>query len=187
MLRIAIYIVNAPDLAKLSTLISKFSPERQRALRRATGGTSSCLISTPLERYHFDLSPNEFWDGLAICYLPHSANLPACCDGCGADFTLQHGMDCKKGGLVIQRHSEVRDCLGDISSEVWPAVMKEPILSCIGFWNGSSVKSRKASSGPSWYSCFCEFCHGDNACYNRWLHRPCIASTHFEGDGISWH
>ena len=37
-------------------------------------------------------------------------------------------MDCKKGGLVIQRHNEVRDCLGDISSEVWPSVIKEPIV-----------------------------------------------------------
>ena len=49
-------------------------------------------------------------------------------DGCGAEFTLQHGMDCKKGGLVIQRHNEVRDCLGDITPEVWPSVIKEPIV-----------------------------------------------------------
>ena len=35
-------------------------------------------------------------DGLAIRYLRHPADLPACCDGCGADFTLQHGMDCKR-------------------------------------------------------------------------------------------
>ena len=46
----------------------------------------------------------------------------------GADFTLQHGMECKKGGLVIQRHNEVRDCLVDISSQVWPSVIKEPIV-----------------------------------------------------------
>ena len=37
-------------------------------------------------------------------------------------------MNCKKGGLVIQRHNEVRDYLGDISSEVWPSVIKEPIV-----------------------------------------------------------
>ena len=37
-------------------------------------------------------------------------------------------MDCKKRGLVIQRHNEVSDCLGDISSEVWPSVIKEPIV-----------------------------------------------------------
>ena len=33
-----------------------------------------------------------------------------------------------RGGLVIQRHNEVRDCLGDNSSEVWPSVIKEPIV-----------------------------------------------------------
>ena len=40
---------NAADLAKLNTLISKFSPEQQ-ALRRAKSGTSFWLTSTPLER-----------------------------------------------------------------------------------------------------------------------------------------
>ena len=29
---------------------------------------------------------------------------------------------------MIQRHNEVRNCLGDISSEVWPSVIKEPIV-----------------------------------------------------------
>ena len=37
-------------------------------------------------------------------------------------------MGCKKGGLVIERHNEVRDRLGNISSEVWPSVIKEPIV-----------------------------------------------------------
>ena len=74
------------------------------------------------------MSPNEFRDGLAVCYLRHPADLPSCCDGCGAHFTLQHEMDCKKGGLVIQRYNEVRGCLGDMSSEVWPSVLKEPVV-----------------------------------------------------------
>ena len=34
----------------------------------------------------------------------------------------------QKGGLVIQGHNEVRGCLGNISSEVWPSVIKEPIV-----------------------------------------------------------
>ena len=48
------------------------------------------------------MSPNEFRDGLAIRYLWHPADLPACCDGCGADFTCD-----KKGGLVLQWHNDV--------------------------------------------------------------------------------
>ena len=118
---------NAADLAKLNTLISKFSPEQQRALRRAISGTSlwllhlkGIILTCP--------APYEFKDGLAIRYLWHPADLPACCDSCGADFTLQHSMDCKNGGLVIQWHNEVRDCLGDISSEEWPSVIKQSIV-----------------------------------------------------------
>ena len=38
-----------------------------------------------------------------VTYMQHPADLPACCDGCGADFTLQHGMDCKKGGRGIMK------------------------------------------------------------------------------------
>ena len=114
---------NAADLAKLNTLISTFSPERQRALRRATSGTSHLLHlkGIILTCLHINLR-------MVLQYainMRHPADLPACCDGCGADFTKQHGMDCKKGGLVIQRHNEVRDCLGDISSDQKQLVLSE--------------------------------------------------------------
>lgn len=52
------------------------------------------------------MSPNEFRDGLTVHYLKHPVGLPPCCDGYGADFTLQHRMECKKDGLVIQRQNE---------------------------------------------------------------------------------
>ncbi|KAL5460337.1 hypothetical protein EMCRGX_G033782 [Ephydatia muelleri] len=41
---------------------------------------------------------------------------------------LNHALDCKKGGLVIQRHNEIRDCIGDIASQVWTHVIKEPVV-----------------------------------------------------------
>ena len=82
----------------------------------------------PLQNYHFDLSPLQFRDGLAIRYLRDPPCLPPKCDGCGTALTLQHALDCKKGGLVIQRHNEIRDCIGDIASQVWTHVIKEPVV-----------------------------------------------------------
>ena len=54
--------------------------------------------------------------------------IPIKCDGCSANFTLQYALDCKTGGLVIQRHNKVRDCLGDMAAQVWSQVVREPIV-----------------------------------------------------------
>ena len=49
--------------------------------------------------------------------------LPSWCDGCGESFTLQHGLDCPKSGLIIRRHNEIRDCLGDTVVLFWPRLL----------------------------------------------------------------
>ena len=49
-------------------------------------------------------------------------DLPSKCDGCGASLT------CKVCGLVIQKHNEIRDCIGDIAAQVWTQVVLEPIV-----------------------------------------------------------
>ena len=54
--------------------------------------------------------------------------LPANCDGCGAATSLDNALDCKKGGLITQRHNEVRDVIGDLASLVYKEVIKEPIV-----------------------------------------------------------
>ena len=53
--------------------------------------------------------------------------MPANCDGCGAT-SLEHTLDCKKGGLVTQHHNEVRDVIGDLASVVFKEVVKEPVV-----------------------------------------------------------
>ena len=105
---------------KFDSILATLSPGRQPG--------ESWLITLPLQSCHFDLAPVQFRDGLALRYLRHPSNLPAKCDGCGADFTLQRALDCKKGGLVILRHNEIRDRIGDLASLVWSQVIKEPIV-----------------------------------------------------------
>ena len=54
--------------------------------------------------------------------------MPALCDGCGSQFSTGHALDCRKGGLVIQRHNEIRDALGDLASIAYKEVVREPVV-----------------------------------------------------------
>ena len=91
-------------------------------------GISHWLTTFPLERYHFDLAPIEFRDALALRYLRMPTGLPNRYDGCGESFTLQHGLDCPKGSLIIKRNNEIWDCLGDMAALVWPRVIRKPVV-----------------------------------------------------------
>ena len=51
--------------------------------------------------------------------------------GCGGDFSLTHALDCRKGGLVIQHHNEVRNVLGDLAALRYREVVCEPVLRVI--------------------------------------------------------
>ena len=82
----------------------------------------------PLARCQFDLSAQEFRDGLALRYRKPLLSLPSVCDGCGAPFSVEHSLDCRFGGLVTCRHNEFRDAFGDLASLVWSPVIKEPIV-----------------------------------------------------------
>ena len=55
--------------------------------------------------------------------------LPSQCDGYGESFTLQHGLGCPKGDLIIRRHNEIRDCLDDLAALVWPQAIRKPVVS----------------------------------------------------------
>ena len=55
------------------------------------------------------LSLQEWHDNLSLRYGKIPKGLPRNCDGCGAGFTVKHGLNCKKGGLVTIRHNDVRD------------------------------------------------------------------------------
>ncbi len=62
----------------------------------------------------FVLSEREFRDAIALRYRRPLIELPALCDGCDAPTDVNHTLSCRKGGLIIRRHNEVRDALGDV-------------------------------------------------------------------------
>ena len=79
---------------------------------------SGWLTVMPMSQDHFDLTAQEFHDALALRYQKPLLNVPSGCDGCSAPFSLDHALVCRKGGLIIQRHNEVQDAVGDLAALV---------------------------------------------------------------------
>ena len=62
------------------------------------------------------LSAAKFRDNVRGRYGMMPLGLCAKCDGCGAKFTKEHAMSCKKGGLVGIRHDDVADAAGTLGT-----------------------------------------------------------------------
>ena len=71
-------------------------------------GASNWLTVIPLEDMDFDLNKREFRDAVRLRYDWPIPDNPSVCV-CRSMFTVNHAMICQRGGLVIQRHNEIRD------------------------------------------------------------------------------
>ena len=96
------------------------------------------LSVLPLARSQFDLLAQQFRDGIALRYKKPLLSLPSVCDGCGGQFSIEHALDCRFGGLDGHRHNEVWDAFGDFASLVWSPVTKEPVV-CDGSATGADT------------------------------------------------
>ena len=111
------------------SIVAHLNSEQRRSVQRAKDAKiSSWLNVLPVVRYNFDMSATEFRDALAIRYRKLLLNIPSDCDGYGATLSLSHALSCRKGGLVIQRHNEIRDAFGDLATLVWNQVRREPVV-----------------------------------------------------------
>eukprot|EP00978_Attheya_sp_CCMP212_P020905 scaffold60477_cov50-Attheya_sp.AAC.1 len=95
------------------------------------GKTGGWLIVLPNVMNGSILSNLEFRDGLRLHYYAMTLqNLSTHCDGCNAKCNIDHALNCKKGGLVIARHNEVKDELGFLATLATSpnAVCDEPFI-----------------------------------------------------------
>ena len=91
-------------------LIDSFPDPVRRCIKRKIEFQCSGWLSViPVEGNHFDMSPNEFRDRLALRYGRTPIDLPTHCDADGEVFSVNHALNCSKGGLVYGRHNELRD------------------------------------------------------------------------------
>ena len=77
-----------------------------------------------------ELGAQEWRDALFLRYGLEPPDLPTHCDGCEARFTISHTLDSKKGGLVTERHNELRDGEADLADKAFtPAhVRNDPLI-----------------------------------------------------------
>ena len=100
----------------------------QRAmLASAEKGASSWLTTLPIDEHGFSLHICAFGDALCLRYGWHPSHLPSHC-GCGKQFSVEHAMNCHRGGLPSIRYNEIRNITANLLSEVCHCVVVEPTL-----------------------------------------------------------
>ena len=113
---------------KLEQLKTSLPRRTRRAVDLACEkGASSWLTAIPLKDMNFDLSKREFRDALRLRYDWAIPDSPSVCV-CGCDFNADHAMICQRGGLIIQRHNEIRDLEAELLDMVYHDVAVEPTL-----------------------------------------------------------
>jgi hypothetical protein len=112
---------------RLASSLVPMPPDTRRTIRRGKE-TGMWLTLAPSTVNGTELSAQEFRDHLYLRYDMRPPDLPTHCDGCLAKFDMCHALQCKKGGLVIMRHNEIKDELCDLLTKalVPSAVRDEP-------------------------------------------------------------
>jgi hypothetical protein len=123
--------------------------EERRLTRAKESG--AWLTAYPSALNGTELSADEFRDNLRLRFGFEPVGLPSHCDGCGAKFTVEHGLQCKKGGLVSVRHDDVADEWGYLCGLALKpsAVDHEPKIYNGGLLPGDLREQSAAAATPN--------------------------------------
>ena len=100
--------------------------------------TGAWLTVVPDSLNGTELSQEEFRDNLRLRYSLRPIGLQERCDGCGSSMTIEHGLSCAWGGLVLVRHNDARD--------EWGALGKVALSPSVVTYE-PSIYSGRATSG----------------------------------------
>ena len=81
----------------------------------------------PIQEHGFAPTKSEFRDALQIQYNKQLQGMPSKCP-CGQNSTLNHAMNCKRGGFVVMRHNNVRDLEANLLKTIQNDVKIKPAL-----------------------------------------------------------
>ena len=113
---------------KFADVLHQCNNIQSRSILKAKESLSSWLTALRVAKDHFNLSANEFHDGLALRYGKPLIQLSPLCNGYGAQIPVSHALDCRKGALVMQRHNEIRDVISDLAGRAWNQITREPVI-----------------------------------------------------------
>ena len=82
-------------------------PATKRRQRKNMSGTGTYLQAIPDRLNGTILSANEWRDNTRIRFNLEPLDMPRRCDGCGECMTVEHALQCKRGGLVSIRHDDL--------------------------------------------------------------------------------
>ena len=89
-----------------------------------------------------ELGSQEWRDALFLRYGLEPPYLPTHFNGCQAKFSISHAIDCKKGGLVTERHNKLHDGVVDLAGKAFtPSYVRDDPL----VYSGRTVKRTKAT------------------------------------------
>ena len=127
----------AVDDSELTRLLRNLPQEKRRIIERGRQ-TGAWISVQPSTVNGTELSAEEFRDATHLRYAQVPPNFPTTCDGCSCNnFSVQHALSCKVGGLIISRHDEIKDELGQLAGKALKpsAIRDEPLIN-----NGRKVE-----------------------------------------------